>query len=112
MYNFNPYSYNALPVNSIDEAKNSAIDLSGKPVFYFNRVKNEIYLKQFDANTAKTYFGKYVFSEMPVEKPKQDEIEELKAQIADLYKLISVKENDKEIKDLKPKKEKAAKDDE
>lgn len=106
MYNFNPYSYNTLPVGSIEEAKAAPIDYSGNPVFYYNRAANEVYLKRFDlVGSGKIFFGKYVFEELPEETQQKDEIKEINDKLNDLYKLLSEKES-------KPKKEKAVKDDE
>ncbi len=105
MYNYNPYNYNPILVNNIEEAKNAPIDFGGNPVLYLNKVKNEVYLKQFDMGTGKTFFGRYIFEAEPEKKQPKDELKELKEQVANLYKLLSEKET-------KPKKEKAVKDDE
>lgn len=105
MYNFNPYGYNSLIVTTIEEAKNAPIDFSGKPVLYLNKVKNEVYLKQFDMSSGKTFFGRYIFEAEPPQEQSKDELKELKEQIANLYKLL-------EEKETKPKKEKAVKNDE
>lgn len=73
MLNFNSYGYNTLLVNKIEEAQNAPIDFTGNPVLYLNKVKNEIYLKQFDMASGKTFFGRYIFDVQPVEEPKKDD---------------------------------------
>lgn len=74
-YNFNPYNpmmnaqqrlnqleqtqfsqgqnlgFRTLPVTNIDEANATQADLSGNPIFFYNKAQNEIYLKQFNINT-------------------------------------------------------------
>lgn len=121
MYNFNPYSYNALPVNSIQEAETAPVDYSGNPVFYFNSRENEIYLKRFDMTSGKTLFGKYAFvPATPVEPPK-DEFKVINEKLDYLYKLMEGNKldchanarNDGTSEDKTTKrKEKAVKDDE
>lgn len=103
MYNFNPYNNNTLVVNTIEEARNAPIDFTGNPVLYLNKVKNEVYLKQFDMSSGKTFFGRYIFEAEPIEEKPKDEIKQLKEQVANLYKLLEEKET---------KTKKAVKDDE
>lgn len=105
MYNFTPFSYNTRAVTNISEAKNAPIDISGNPVFYFNSVSNEIYMKQFDLKTGNTFLGTYKFVAEPVEEQPKDELKLINEKLDYLYKLCTEK-------DVKPKKEKAVKDDE
>lgn len=109
MLNFNSYGYNTLLVNKIEEAQNAPIDFTGNPVLYLNKVKNEIYLKQFDMASGKTFFGRYIFDAQPVEEPKKDDVKEMLDLLNEkydyLYKMFTEKE-------AKPRKEKAVKDDE
>lgn len=109
MYNYNPYSYNSLLVNSIEEAKNAPIDFTGNPVLYLNKVKNEVYLKQFDMASGKTFFGKYIFTAEPAEEPQKDDIKEMLNVLNDKYNYLYKKLTEKETKS---KQEKAVKDDE
>lgn len=41
-----------LPVSNIDEANATPVDLSGNPLFFFNRATKEIYMKQLDQTGA------------------------------------------------------------
>lgn len=114
MYNYNLYSYSNPFVDSIKEAETTPIDFSGNPTFFFNRKENEVYLKQFNLQTGKTFFGKYVFSPIvPEEQPKSelntdilDSLKRLESKCDYLYGML---ENSKENK---PKREKGVKDDE
>ncbi len=106
MYNFTPYSYTALPVANIKEAETAPIDISGNPVLYFNRVENEIYLKQFDMATGKTFFGKYIFAVAPVKEEPKDDVKEMLNLLNEkydyLYRMFTEKEtNSKEKKAVK-----------
>ncbi|MCM1338952.1 MAG: hypothetical protein NC191_04715 [Muribaculaceae bacterium] len=78
MFNYSPYTYNNLFVDNIKEAEASAIDFSGNPVFYLNKKENEVYVKQFNTQTGKIFFGKYVFTPITPEEPKEDVMTMLK----------------------------------
>lgn len=41
-----------LPVSNIEEANATPVDLSGNPLFFFNRATKEIYMKQLDQTGA------------------------------------------------------------
>lgn len=41
-----------LPVSNLDEANATPADLSGNPVFFFNRASREVYMKQLDQTGA------------------------------------------------------------
>lgn len=109
MLNFNSYGYNTLLVNNIEEAKNAPIDFTGNPVLYLNKVKNEVYLKQFDVASGKTFFGRYVFEAEPVEEPKEDELKIINDKLDYLYKMLEKLDNQA---DNRNDKRKTVKDDE
>jgi hypothetical protein len=54
--------FKVIPVANIEEANASQVDLNGNPVFFYNKGKNEIYLKQFNIQTGLADF--YTFSKM------------------------------------------------
>ena len=60
--------FKVVPVTNIEEANASQVDLQGNPVFFYNKGKNEIYLKQFNINTGLADF--YVFAK--AERPLSD----------------------------------------
>ncbi len=108
MFNYSPYNYHNIFVDNIKEAETATIDFSGNPVFYFNKKENEVYLKQFNTQTGKIFFGKYTFAPITPEEPKEDIMKTLKRlenKCDYLYEMFEQKEG-------KPKKEKAVKDDE
>lgn len=41
-----------IPVSNIEEANATPVDLSGNPLFFFNRATREIYMKQLDQSGA------------------------------------------------------------
>ncbi|MCM1003580.1 MAG: hypothetical protein NC408_04490 [Candidatus Gastranaerophilales bacterium] len=110
MFNYNLYNYNNIFVDSIKEAEAAPIDFSGNPVFYLNKKENEVYLKQFNMQTGKTFFGKYVFAPIvPQEEPQKvdNEIMETLKRLEDKCNYLYERIEDKEVR---TKKEKAVKD--
>ena len=55
-----PQGFKVILVTNIEEANASQVDLQGNPVFFYNKGRNEIYLKQFNINTGLADF--YVFA--------------------------------------------------
>ncbi len=105
--NYSMFRNGAIPVASIEEAKNAPIDLSGNLVCYFNQAKNEVYLRQFNANTGGAFFFFFVFAETPKEEHKKDEISKINEKLDYLYGMLDeiikkepkAKENKKAVKD-------------
>ena len=54
--------FKVIPVTNIEEANASQVDLQGNPVFFYNKGRNEIYLKQFNITTGLADF--YVFAKV------------------------------------------------
>ena len=82
-------------VSNREEATASPVDLiNGTPSFFFNKEKNEFYLKQFDVPTGKGIFKTYIEVQIQ-EEPTTEEIhayekefEYLKEGIAGLYRKL------------------------
>lgn len=82
-------------VSNREEATASPVDLiNGTPSFFFNKEKNEFYLKQFDVPTGKGIFKTYVETQIPEETTIEEthnfekEFEYLKEGIAGLYRKL------------------------
>lgn len=87
------YGYRVYFVGSIEEAQNSMPDMQGNPVFFFNQNAQEVYVKQFNIQTAQTNFITFARTEKAT---KIDKIEELNEKVDELYKLVKPK---KAVKD-------------
>lgn len=87
------YGYRVYFVGSIEEAQNSMPDMQGNPVFFFNQNSQEVYVKQFNLQTGKADFIKFIRSNI---EPRKDEIKELNEKVEELYKLVKPK---KAVKD-------------
>ena len=87
-----------LPVSNIDEANATPVDLSGNPLFFFNRATKEIYMKQLDQTGAAPLIS---FVLKPQEqqiklsqeqtKPAydfQNDLRKLNNKIDDIYKIL------------------------
>lgn len=61
-----PQGYRTMLVSNIEEANASQVSTDGQPAFYYNKGKNEIYLKQFDINTGGAIFQRFSLVKMPV----------------------------------------------
>ena len=80
-----------IPVSNREEATASPVDLiNGTPSFFYNKEKNEVYIKQFDVPTGKGVFKTFIELQ-PVEEP----ITEVKEQVS----INSYKEDFRYLKD-------------
>ena len=80
--------WKVMPVSNLEEANATPADLSGNPIFFFNRVSNEIYMKKLDQTGAAPLI---TFSLKPQEQTKLTE-EQLKPAVDfqnDLRRLTS-----------------------
>ena len=84
-------------VSNREEATASPVDLiNGAPSFFFNKEKNEFYLKQFDVPTGKGIFKTYIEAQTSEEPTKEvydpsiieQKIDYLKEGIAGLYRKL------------------------
>lgn len=48
--------FKTIPVANIEEANATQTDMSGNPMFFYNKGQNEIYIKQFDIKTGAAIF--------------------------------------------------------
>jgi hypothetical protein len=109
-YPFYPYTYSqpsqngykVLPVAREEEALAVLPDYQGTPLFFYNKGKNEIYIKKFDEMTAEVAFQKFVLVTQE-EKPKQNDTSKLEMEIEQiknqLEQILKPKANKKEQKD-------------
>lgn len=87
-----------LPVSNIEEANATPVDLSGNPLFFFNRATKEIYMKQLDQTGAAPLIS---FALKPQEsqiklsqeqtKPTydfQNDLRKLNSKVDDIYRVL------------------------
>ena len=87
-----------IPVSNIEEANATPVDLSGNPLFFFNRATKEIYMKQLDQTGAAPLIS---FTLKPQEqqiklsqeqtKPAydfQNDLRKLNNKVDDIYKVL------------------------
>ena len=68
-----------IPVSNREEATASPVDLiNGTPSFFYNKEKNEVYIKQFDVPTGKGVFKTFIELQ-PTEEPLTEVKEPVKA---------------------------------
>lgn len=107
-----------VPVSNKDEANAYQVDLIyGQPTFFYNKSKNEIYVKKFDVQNGNAIFKTY--GEMQSENtpktdeqpsvninPYQDEFNRLNEGINSLHRMIAKLQENKqeEIIEVEPKK--------
>ena len=86
-----PIGFKVVPVANVEEANASQIDLNGNPVFFYNKGKNEIYVKQFNVQTGLADF--YTFSRMETvtETPQivtKDDFKIINEKLDGLYSIL------------------------
>ena len=86
-----PIGFKVVPVANIEEANASQVDLNGNPVFFYNKGKNEIYVKQFNVQTGLADF--YTFSRMETvaEAPQivtKDDFKIINEKLDGLYSIL------------------------
>lgn len=73
-YNFTPsiqqQGYRMVAVSDVAEANATTVDNNGLPTFFYNKGKNEIYLKALDVNTGGAIFQKFSLATMPSNESK------------------------------------------
>lgn len=73
-YNFTPsvqqQGYRMVAVSDVAEANATTVDKNGLPTFFYNKSKNEIYLKALDVNTGGAIFQKFSLATMPINESK------------------------------------------
>ena len=83
-----PQGFRVIPVANIEEANATPVDTIGDtPSFFFNRAKNEIYLKQYNSQTGLPIFQTFHMQEAKT-KPTVDNFKVLNDKIDGLYSLI------------------------
>jgi len=86
-----PQSFSTIFVSNIAEAIATKPDVTGKPLFFYNKADEEIYIKQYDntgAAPVKTY--KLVVENIePQQNPILDSIKSLDNKINDIKKLLT-----------------------
>ena len=65
-----PQGFKVVPVTNIEEANASQVDLQGNPIFFYNKGKNEIYLKQFNIQTGLADFYVFAKAQAPANEVK------------------------------------------
>jgi hypothetical protein len=90
-----PVGFKVVPVTNIEEANASQVDLNGNPVFFFNKGKNEIYLKQFNLQTGLADFYTFSRVELATEAPQIATKEDFKVINEKLDGLYSILEKPK-----------------
>jgi len=86
---------NAVPVTDIAEANAYRVDLSGTPTIFYNRGKNEIYLKKINSQSGGADFLKFTLAEcpMPEKVQKEENLQTLSSKIDGLYSLLNNYQN-------------------
>lgn len=84
-----PSRYYVVPVANQEEANATSVDLTGTPMFFYNKAKGEIYVKTFDVQTATAtmeQFNKITPEEsMNTENNLSQTLEHIKEQLNELY---------------------------
>lgn len=91
MFNQNQASLNTSFVSDIAEAIATKPDLTGKPLFFYNKANEEIYLKQYDntgAAPVKTY-KLVIQKEEPQTNPYLESFKSLDHKLDDIKKLLT-----------------------
>lgn len=57
--------FKTIPVSNADEANATQADLSGNPIFFFNKAKGEIYLKQLNLQDGSAIFQTFKLTATP-----------------------------------------------
>lgn len=110
-----------IPVSNKEEATASPVDLvNGTPSFFYNKEKNEVYIKQFDVPTGKGIFKTFVEvqpmvdEQVPQINPYEQELRYIREGVEGLYRILSRPQEQpvivKEVEDIEqPKKKKDSK---
>lgn len=69
-----PQGFRTMLVSNIEEANASQVSTDGQPAFYYNKGKNEIYLKQFDIATGGAIFQRFELAKMPVNNANETKL--------------------------------------
>lgn len=64
--------YRVIPVSNEQEANATQVDLSGNPIFFYNKGKNEVYIKQFNQLTGLADFQRFALATMPVNEINEE----------------------------------------
>ena len=86
-----PIGFKVVPVANIEEANASQVDLNGNPVFFYNKGKNEIYVKQFNLQTGLADFYTFSKVEATAEAPQivtKDDVKLINEKIDGLYSIL------------------------
>lgn len=60
-----PAGFKTIPVANIDEANATQADMSGNPMFFYNKGQNEIYVKQLNLQSGLANFQTYKLAQAP-----------------------------------------------
>lgn len=80
--------FKVLPVTNIEEANASQIDLNGNPVFFYNKGKNEVYIKQFNVQTGLADFYTFTRVENATKTESKDEFKLINDKLDKLYSIL------------------------
>ena len=86
-----PVGFKVVPVANIEEANASQVDLNGNPVFFYNKGKNEIYIKQFNLQSGLADFYTFSRVEATTETPQivtKDDLKVINEKIDGLYAIL------------------------
>ena len=91
MYNQQQVFYKTMPVSSIDEVKSTPADFSGNPIFFFNKARAEVYMKQYDntGNAPITTFKLVIPEVVEPENPYSKDFKALNDKIDSIKKLLT-----------------------
>ena len=78
---FNPYytnyqpapGYKIIPVARIEEANTIFPDLQGNPLFFYDKERNEFFIKQRNVQTSEVQMLRYTFTAEPLQPLKTQE---------------------------------------
>lgn len=60
-----PIGFKTIQVSNINEANATPVDMTGNPLFFYNKGKGEIYLKQFNLQDDSAIFQTYRLTQNP-----------------------------------------------
>lgn len=101
--------FKTIPVSNADEANATQADLSGNPIFFFNKAKGEIYLKQLNLQDGSAIFQTFKLIQVPTMNENtlqsinlsEEQYKALNDKLDALYSMIANKEQEQPKREVR-----------